>query len=291
MDSDRFGFRRRDGVPWQAAARARAQASGLDPRYLRRLRWLSKARAVSRSGAPLGANLGFILASPETSNFTYEISNAGQLVPWVSAVGRCTPERAAALLAEPDADQALDRRLRAATAGRWLWTRARPAYGKRVGWYALARAIRPTLIVEVGVHDGLGSLLLLRALERNAEQGYPGRLVSFEVNPAGGWLVGDHPLWELRIGSSRDGLAALLRDGAEFGLFVYDGWHDAEHERHDLELALSRLAPSGVVISDDAQVTQALAAVAREQGLSYHEFAEAAQDHFYPGSVLGAARR
>ncbi len=291
MGVKRLNQLRPEIVDWHAAARAGAQAAGVDSRYLRRLRWISKARAVYRSGASPVAHLGFILANPEPNNFTYEIANAEALIPWVSNVAGCGPERAASFLGEPSADEDLHRRLHAATTGRWLWTKASPPYGKRVAWYAVARALRPALIVEVGVHDGLGSLLLLRALERNAGEGCPGRLVSFEVNPAGGWLVGDHPLWELRIGSSRDGLPSLLSGDTGIGLFVYDGWHAREEERRDLTLALSHLAPSGVLISDDAQITHALAELSGERGLEYHEFRESPRGHFYPGSAVGAARR
>jgi hypothetical protein len=57
-------------MSWHATARGAAQRLGLDPRYLRRLRWISKARAVSSVGAPLHTNLSFVLTDPEPHNFT-----------------------------------------------------------------------------------------------------------------------------------------------------------------------------------------------------------------------------
>lgn len=282
-DGDRTG-----ALPWAAKARGRVQAAGLDPRYVRRFRWLHKARAVRRSEARMREHLLFVLADPEPDNFTYQLANLDALVRWVDAVTGCGSATAQAYVSEPDSDAVLRHWVRAATSGRFLWTKAAPPFGKRVGWYALTRALGPRLTIETGVQDGLSSLLLLRALERNAEEGRGGRLVSFEVNPAGGWLVGRHPAWELRVESSGRGLPCLLDGGPPVDLFVYDGWHAYEAERADLLTALEHLSRRGILVSDDAQMTGALAGVCTAAGLSYHEFAERPRDHFYPGSVLGA---
>jgi hypothetical protein len=257
---------------------------------VRRFRWLYKARAVRRHGAKVSGNLPFVLLDPEPDNFTYAIANEAELAPWAAAVSQCDPRLAERLLVEPASDAVLQRRLRTATSGRWLWTKPLPVFGKRLGWYVLARVIRPSVIIEVGVHDGLGSLLLLRALQRNLDEGHPGRLVSFDVNPAAGWLVGSDPLWELRIEASSEGLKGVLERHGEVGMFIYDGSHAYQEERQDLELAAASLAADGLLLSDDAQVTHALADLCRERGLAYFEFQEVPVAHFYPGAVLGAGR-
>jgi predicted O-methyltransferase YrrM len=268
-----------------------AQRVGVDPRYLRRLRWIHKARAVHRSGGRLLANLPFVLVAPEPDNFTFAIANEPELAAWVTQVAGVDPADARRWIEEPAADAGLLERLHAATAGHWLWTKRTPQFGKRLGWYALARGLKPRLIVEVGAHDGLGSLLLLRALERNAEEGTDGRLASFDVNPTAGWLVGSHPRWDLRIESSSDGLPRLLAGPATLDMFVYDGWHSYEAERRDLEIAAAHLSARGVLVSDDAQVSRALSAVCEECGLEYFEFHERPVGHFHPGAVQGAGRR
>ena len=273
---------------WQAASIA--QRLGVDPRYLRRFRWIRKANAVHRHNASLLGNLRFVLLDPEPDNFTYDVGNLGDLAQWVSSVAGCSLEVAHNLVGEPRTDELLESRLRAATAGHWLWSKAAPPFGKRLGWYAVARLARPRLIVEVGVHDGLGSALLLRALERNLDDGYPGRLVSFDINHSAGWLVGEHPLWQLRIQSSDQGLPDVLDSGNDLGLFVYDGWHAYDAERADVELAAEHLSPTGVLLSDDAY-TRALHDVSQAHGLAYFEFHETSVGHFYPGGVLGAGVR
>ncbi|MGH2866203.1 MAG: class I SAM-dependent methyltransferase [Solirubrobacteraceae bacterium] len=277
-------------MPWHARARALAQRLGLDPRYVRRLRWVSKARAVRRVGAPVHRHLRFVLTDPEPDNFTYELANQDELAAWVQAVSGCSEAEAGRVLAEPDADPVLRARLLETAGHRRWWSKPRPPFGKRRGWYALARLTRPGLIVESGVHDGLGSLLLLRALELNTVEGADGRLVSFDVNPAAGWIAGSDPRWALRIESSRTGLPALLAGGETVGMFIHDSLHTYEHERWELATAGAQLAADGVLISDNVHVTPALSECSAELGLDYHEFVEQPVAHFYPGAAMGAAR-
>ena len=285
------GGPRRARLPWQALARQAAQRVGLDPRYLRRVRWVHKARAVQRSDKPFRDHWRFVLTSPEPDNYTYEIANEEDLARWAAAVVRCDLDVATAFISEPDRDVTLSARLRAATAGHWLWSKRSPPFGKRLGWYALTRALRPRLVIETGTHDGLGSLLLLRALELNGQDGYPGKLVSFDVNPSAGWLIGEHQLWELRLEASQEGMSEVLAAEGALDMFIYDGWHTYEAERADLEIAAAHLSENGVLLSDDAQVSRALRDVSGRLGFDYLEFQEIPLGHFYAGAVLAAGRR
>ena len=49
------------------------------------------------------------------------------------------------------------------------------SFGRRLAWYAIARVMKPTVIVETGVAHGIGACVLCTALLRNAEEGDPGR--------------------------------------------------------------------------------------------------------------------
>jgi hypothetical protein len=276
-------------MSWQASARERAQAIGLDTRYVRRLRWISKAASVHRVGAPLWPNLRFVLTDPEPANYSYELANEDELAAWVAGVTGCEPDTAAGLIAEVHEDRELAERLRRATAGRRWWCKAAPPFGRRVAWYAITRHLQPELVIETGVHDGLGSLLLLRALERNArEHGAAGRLVSFDINPAAGWLVGGHPQWELRIEPACVGLPEVLSSGPPVAVFIHDSLHSYENERAELELAAARLSPDGVLITDNAHGTRALSDTCEQHGLRYLDFFERPRGHFYPGGAMGA---
>jgi predicted O-methyltransferase YrrM len=272
-------------MSWQARARERAQSIGLDPRYVRRARWVAKAAAVRRVGAPVLSNLRYVLSDPEPANCTYELGNEDELAAWVADVAGVERAVAAAALAEPRADEELRVRLRKATHGRWLWSKAEPPFGRRAAWYAIARLLAPQLVIETGVHDGLGSLLLLRALERN---GGDGRLVAFDINPAAGWIPGPDPRYELRIERAVDGLSTVLASSPPVGLFIHDSLHSYDNERAELELGAARLAPDGVLITDNAHGTRALADVCASHGLRYSEFFERPRGHFHPGGGMGA---
>jgi hypothetical protein len=276
---------------WHVSARRTAQRLGLDPRYLRRLRWITKARGVSSVGAPLLANARFILSAPEPHNYTYELANRPALVDWSASVAGVAPAEMQLLADAVDADDELRRRLRAATRRRWWWTKREPPFGRRVAWYLLVRVLKPALVVETGVHDGLGSLLLLRALELNAAEGSAGRLVSFDINPRAGWLVGADERWELRIEPASAGLAGVLAASGGVGLFIHDSLHTYENEHLELSTAERHLAAGGVLLTDNAHATSALRDICEARGLTFSEFREAPREHFYPGGAMAAGRR
>lgn len=163
-----------------------------------------------------------------------------------------------------------------------------PRYGRRLGWYATVRATKPRLIVETGIHDGLGSVLLLRALQRNAEDGHPGNLVSLDVKPDAGWLVGDDLAagWARVVGSSFDELERALA-GRAVDVFIHDSDHTYRCERFEFDVAVAHRAERTVLISDNAHATSALRDVAIAESARFQLFMEEPVDHFYPGAGLG----
>ena len=62
-------------------------------------------------------------------------------------------------------------------------------FGRRLGWYAFVRAIKPHIVVETGVDKGLGAVLLCAALLKNKEEGINGRYYGTEINQQAGYLL------------------------------------------------------------------------------------------------------
>ncbi|MDQ6749008.1 MAG: class I SAM-dependent methyltransferase, partial [Candidatus Dormibacteraeota bacterium] len=118
-----------------------------------------------------------------------------------------------------------------------------------------------------------------------------GQLISFDINPRAGWLVGEHPLWRMRVESTRQGLPGVLADSPPLGLFIHDSLHTYENERFELTVAAQCLTAGGLLISDNAHVTRALEDTCKDFGYTYSEFRERPLRHFYPGGTLGAGRR
>lgn len=52
------------------------------------------------------------------------------------------------------------------------------------------RLAKPSRVIEAGIHDGIGSLVLLAALERTRGECAPGELVSTDVDDTAGRIVG-----------------------------------------------------------------------------------------------------
>ncbi len=130
--------------------------------------------------------------------------------------------------------------------------------GRLKVWYVIVRLLKPNLVMETGVHDGLSSALILRALERNER----GSLVSIDlpsvdlppgVNGAG-WLVPAQlrSRWILHAGDSRELLPRLAPQYAPIDIFIHDSDHSPEFQRFEYETVRPFLQDPGLLLTDDA---------------------------------------
>lgn len=158
--------------------------------------------------------------------------------------------------------------------------------------YEIVRRLRPRLIFETGVAQGISTSFLLAALDANGQ----GRLVSVDRpnrDPAGwvdphtgvrdrsyvprdqesGWLVPGslRGRWEFHEGRAEEWLPTR---GDRVDLFFHDSRHTAEHMRFEFVWALGHLAPGGVLVSDDIHWNQA-----------FHEFVDQNADRVRPLST------
>ena len=164
-----------------------------------------------------------------------------------------------------------------------------PLLGKRRALYCMVRAERPALVAESGVHDGLGSSVLLRALERNAEAGSSGALLAFDINPEAGWLIDRERhsrRLQLVIGNTRETLEESLA-GRTAGLFIHDSLKTHEHETYELETAARVGVGRRVLYTDDLDSTGAMRRVCARHGGSCSSFTEVPARHHWRGNKLG----
>ena len=155
--------------------------------------------------------------SRETTNFSYDLTdlNIAQLAGWVSVISSCTLQQASQWIHELRHDDALRQHLNqlTATSDSAITADLNMGYGRRLGWYALVRALKPRTVVETGVDKGLGSCVLASALLRNHAEGHPGRYVGTDINPQAGWLFQGpyREVGEILYGDSIESLQRLER--------------------------------------------------------------------------------
>jgi predicted O-methyltransferase YrrM len=144
--------------------------------------------------------------------------------------------------------------------------------------YALARALRPEVVVETGVANGVTSSFLLQALELNGA----GELHSIDLPPPGtdpalvGRLVPAElrSRWTLHRGASKDVLSRLVGRLDRIGVFVHDSRHTWRNVSRELETVSPHLARPAAVIVDDAERHAALQEWAVKLGAARVELVE-----------------
>jgi len=265
--------------------RRRVAASPLAPIAAAPVRVMAVLR---QQWALLRATLRWLMTSRETTNYNYEITalNREHLAWWVSEVTGEPVGRIRELFAEFETDERLRAHVRARTAEspyRRI-SDPEPAYGRRVAWYALVRLLRPSVVVETGTDKGLGTCVLAAALLRNGA----GRLVTIDVVPDSGWLVGGEyaNVTEHRVGPAASVLAEMTET---VDLFVHDVHHTADEERAEYDALAPLLSDGAVIVNDNAHSYDVLPLWSEATGRRYVHFHEHPANHWYPGSGLGAA--
>ncbi len=250
------------------------------------------AQALDYYAEPLREIARWVATSRETTNFTYDLSSLG-LTTLAHAVALATGKPVAeirAYLAEPGADAMFleTLRLKGAKLARTLPFDPEPRFGRRLGWYAAVRALKPGVVLESGVDKGLGAMLLCYALERNAEEGHPGRYLGLDINPAAGALLAPpydrHA--ELMFG---DALASIARLADPVDLYINDGDHRPDYELREYQAIAPRLASGCMILGDNCHATDALPRFAEATGRNFFFWREQPAAHWYPGAGIGFA--
>lgn len=142
-------------------------------------------------------------------------------------------------------------------------------------YYALTRKLKPETVIETGVCNGISTLSILLALEKNGSGGlysidyplranesleefreetfeeYGGAAIPKDKNP--GWIIPGElrTRWDLTIGKSQRELPKLMTKLGTLDLFVHDSEHSYPCMMFEYELAYEWLKNNGVILSDD----------------------------------------
>ncbi|MFI6064551.1 O-methyltransferase [Micromonospora sp. NPDC051227] len=253
-----------------------------------------RLRTIARHDAKvLRRSARWLLTSREHHNYTYDLTSLSRnhLAWFVSVVCDIPIKQVRAYLGEIESDDGLRQHLLAAIAAsdRRGLADKEIRYARRIGWYAIVRATRPTHVVETGVDKGLGSVVLASALLRNAQEGHPGRVTSLDINPEAGYLARVAPWSEvvdLVIGDSIASIGALDRP---VDLFLHDSDHSRAHEKREFDAVEPKLAPGAILLTDNVTSTNVLAEHAERTGRRFLAYRESPANHWYPGDGIGVA--
>lgn len=163
-------------------------------------------------------------------------------------------------------------------------------YGRRLGWYAFARAMKPRVIVETGVDKGLGSCVLTAALKKNQEEGHEGRYFGTDINPKAGYLLSDTyaGYGSILYGDSVESLNGL---NASIDLFINDSDHSADYEAEEYQTIVHKLSVDAIILGDNSHATGKLLSFSLAMDRRFVFFQERPREHWYPGAGIGISFR
>jgi hypothetical protein len=233
--------------------------------------------------------VAWAVSSREFSNFTFDITqeNCGYLAHTVSVITGVPYSAAMGYLNELQEDEVLKQHVIEGTRKSAMRYCAdeRCAFGRRLGWYAFVRILKPRVVVETGVDKGLGAVALCAALMRNEAEGFPGRYFGTDKDPEAGSLLTEpySRVGKILYGDSIQSLQSI----PEIDIFINDSDHSAEYERREYETIAPKLGAEGLILGDNAHCNDVLARFSTERGRQFIFFREQPKDHWYPGSGIG----
>jgi predicted O-methyltransferase YrrM len=142
-------------------------------------------------------------------------------------------------------------------------------------YYAIARELRPEVAVETGVCNGVSTMAILAALDKNGTGtlhsiDYPFRAdesleefrsetfteyggAAIPSNKEPGWIIpnGLRTNWTLTIGRSKRKLPQVLCQYDTIDMFVHDSEHSHPCMMFEYEIAHEWLSEDGILLSDD----------------------------------------
>lgn len=254
------------------------------------LRVFSRARRVSSYLKPqMLAGIRWIPMKTEFSNFYYSItdSNRADLANLISVITKVPVNEIEEYFLEVEQDTEVIERLRTFKDNDPSLINSQLKLGRRIGWYAIVRALKPNVVVETGVHHGLGALTLNCAVKRNIEEGFPGRYFGTDIDLNAGKLVRDYSneVGTILFGDSLESLVKFPEKSID--LFINDSDHSAEYEAKEYELLLTRGSDSLMILGDNSHSTSSLREFSRKNGRDFVFFKEIPENHFYPGAGIG----
>lgn len=248
--------------------------------------------ALSYFKDPFGEFLLWLFRSKELANFTYDLTdqNKHYLASMIANITGFSYKEIELYIDELESDENLRNHIRESilASGEAHFADLDVHYGRRLGWYAFVRVLKPKTVVETGVDKGMGSCVLTAALIKNGQEGFPGYYFGTDINPRAGYMfTGKYAdFGEILYG---DSIESLMKFEKTIDLFINDSDHSADYERREYQTIAEKLSPHAIVLGDNAHITDKLLNFAHSTGRQFVFFHEKPANHWYPGAGIGIA--
>lgn len=232
----------------------------------------------------------WLFVSKETTNFVYELEekNKSYLAAMISNITGEQIEKVLKYFYEIENNAELVNHLKTKVAksdesGK---TDNNFKYGRRIGWYAFVRILKPKIVIETGIDKGLGSCVLASALIKNKEEGFDGYYYGTDINPKAGYLFDGvfKKFGEILYG---DSIESLKKFDKKIDLFINDSDHSAEYEYKEYLTIQNILSDNAVILGDNSHCSDKLYKFSLENGRRFLFFKEEPANHWYPGAGIG----
>lgn len=249
---------------------------------------------LSYFSGPLREVALWLVRSKETTNWTYNLerTNTCYLAAFLAEITGASYGEMHAYIEEIESNEKLRTHITdtVTTSARSRISDREARYGRRVGWYALVRTLKPKSVVETGVDKGLGACVITAALLRNRAEGYPGDYYGTDINPSAGELLcGEYATCgRILYGDSIESLRNL---DTIIDLFINDGDHSAEYEEREYQTIEGRLSNRAIIVGDNCHETDKLLTFALATDRRFLFFHERPERHWYRGGGIGVAFR
>jgi predicted O-methyltransferase YrrM len=154
---------------------------------------------------------------------------------------------------------------------------------RRIAWYCVIRITKPELVVETGIHNGLGATVILLGLQKNGL----GKYMGVDINPDAGRLIPKELLLlaSLEVSNSIDFLNSLKNSSID--LLITDSDHRYDFEISELESSKNSLKSEAIIISDNSHDSSALFDYSMQKGRRFAFLQENTKNHWYAGAGIG----
>src|SRR5271170_3221892 len=239
---------------------------------------------------PLSNVFTWLIKSKETSNFTYDLEekNKRYLASMIADILNLRFSEVLDFFREIEENGELKKHIADATrkSERAFTADTEVRLGRRIAWYAIARAKKPKIVIETGVDKGLGSCVLAAALKKNTQESHAGHYYGLDINPkAGFFLSGDFA----RYGSILfgDAIESIKNFAGVVDLYINDSDHSAQYEGLEYEAMAQKLSAGAIILGDNAHASDKLLEFSLAQDRHFVFFQDRPLEHWYPGTGMG----